>query len=302
MNRLAVIIGRFQVPRLTSGHMQLLRTAQGEGTRVLVLIGTPQSPLNARYPIPASSIRRSILREDRNALVMTVEDQECDRAWSAQVDACIASALNLTDIPEALIFAGRDSFVSHYHGRYPVKTVDFRNDASGTEARKLVLANPPLESADFRAGCIYALNTIPPRVYETVDIAVLNEDLLLLGRRANAEHWRFIGGHVDPGECFEQAARRELLEETGLTIEGALTYCGDFLLDDWRTRGATRARYRTMLFVGTYSHGAPRPGDDIAEVAWWKISGLPPITPTHHPLVDALRAHFRTANGLEPRT
>ncbi len=31
------------------------------------------------------------------------------------------------------------------------------------------------------------------------------------------EKWGFVGGHVEPGESYEEAAYRELHEETGLT-------------------------------------------------------------------------------------
>lgn len=39
-----------------------------------------------------------------------------------------------------------------------------------------------------------------------------------------AEQWGIVGGHVDPGEEWPAATRRELLEETGIVLpEGALT-------------------------------------------------------------------------------
>jgi 8-oxo-dGTP diphosphatase len=39
------------------------------------------------------------------------------------------------------------------------------------------------------------------------------------GRPPSAGLWSLPGGRVDPGETFTEAARREVAEETGLTVE-----------------------------------------------------------------------------------
>ncbi len=41
---------------------------------------------------------------------------------------------------------------------------------------------------------------------------------LLLGKRADNGRWGLPGGAMEPGETTEEAARREALEETGLTV------------------------------------------------------------------------------------
>ncbi len=46
-----------------------------------------------------------------------------------------------------------------------------------------------------------------------------NERLqILLIRHVNGGHWAFPKGHVEKGETEEQTARREILEETGLSV------------------------------------------------------------------------------------
>jgi 8-oxo-dGTP diphosphatase len=58
-----------------------------------------------------------------------------------------------------------------------------------------------------------------------VGIGVLildSQNRLLLGQRKNAhrnESWGPPGGHLEFGESFEECARREILEETGLYID-----------------------------------------------------------------------------------
>ena len=60
-----------------------------------------------------------------------------------------------------------------------------------------------------------------PRIPIALVVAIRDGRVLVARRRDDAEHlpgaWEFPGGKVERGETPEQAARRELGEETGLT-------------------------------------------------------------------------------------
>lgn len=70
--------------------------------------------------------------------------------------------------------------------------------------------------------------TTPKRRIAVVMLVDEAERVLLQLRDAQAPSapgkWALPGGGIEPGETPEEAAHRELLEETGLRIEGALTF------------------------------------------------------------------------------
>ena len=93
-----------------------------------------------------------------------------------------------------------------------------------------------------------------PRSHHSAGAVVLDGSRCLLIRRGR--EWIFPKGHVEPGESPEEAARREVLEETGMEIEvgtrlGATRY--GFQSPDGRWN-----RKRVEWFLGRRVGGAVR--------------------------------------------
>ena len=70
-----------------------------------------------------------------------------------------------------------------------------------------------------------------------------------------AGKWSFAGGHVDFGDAPEEAARREVLEETGLTVG----YCHPLRKMPYvNTHFVEGKQYITLFFIAQYIGGEPK--------------------------------------------
>ncbi|BDP41188.1 hypothetical protein DAETH_11570 [Deinococcus aetherius] len=108
-------------------------------------------------------------------------------------------------------------------------------------------------------------------------VAVLDRRAgVLLVRRGDNGLWDLPGGAVEVGEEVEAAARRELLEETGLT-PGPLTPLGVFSGERHchAYPDGNVVAWVTVLYTAPHTGGTARAGDDAAEVAWWPLTALP---------------------------
>jgi 8-oxo-dGTP diphosphatase len=105
-----------------------------------------------------------------------------------------------------------------------------------------------------------------------VSVALVRGDRILLVRRGRPPSlglYAFPGGRVEAGETAEQAARRELLEETGLTA-GTLSPYREYLIEpEERPIG-----FRLQVFAGSYSGGDTRAGDDADAAGWFTLADM----------------------------
>ena len=93
---------------------------------------------------------------------------------------------------------------------------------------------------------------------------------VLLVQRAGepaAGQWAIPGGKVRPGESLQQAAEREIQEETGVTIRaGEPVFCFDLIERD--DNGDLRYHYVIVDLLAEYVEGEPRAADDALDAAW----------------------------------
>jgi ADP-ribose pyrophosphatase YjhB (NUDIX family) len=121
----------------------------------------------------------------------------------------------------------------------------------------------------------------PPRPIVGIGICLLrpeNGGAVLLARRGQPPSpgsWSLPGGAQELGETAEQAARRELLEETGL-IAGPLLLAATADSIHRDEAGLVRFHYTIIDFAALAAGGTLRAGDDVAEVAWAPLADLAP--------------------------
>ncbi len=106
--------------------------------------------------------------------------------------------------------------------------------------------------------------------FPTVDVIIrIGNEVVLIKRRNEPYGWALPGGFVDYGESLEQAAVREVGEETGLGLEN---------LQQFRAYSSPdrdpRQHNISMVFTADGT-GEPRAGDDAAGIRLWPLNDLP---------------------------
>lgn len=125
----------------------------------------------------------------------------------------------------------------------------------------------------------------------------LGTDILLFSERGGEYHtlliergnepfkgfWAFPGGFVEEGESAEEAATRELQEETGLQITH-LKQLGAFTRPGRDPRGwIVTVAYYAFVDIEQLS---PTAGDDASKAEWLPLTSLPKLAFDHQEILD----------------
>ena len=133
------------------------------------------------------------------------------------------------------------------------------------------------------------------RVQVGVGVFVKRKGKILVGKRKGshgAGSWALPGGHLEPGESFETCCKREVLEETGLSINNISPVV--FTNDVFRDEGL---HYITLFFEGDYESGEAIVAEPhhCEEWRWVSLEHIP--QPIFLPLRNALKQILENRPG-----
>ena len=108
---------------------------------------------------------------------------------------------------------------------------------------------------------------------------------ILMVYNGDTNHWSMPGGAVEEGETLEQAAVREVKEETGLLVKISDIIAVNECFFDKKEEHAIFVTFRAIIIGGNISIENP---EEISEITWVDISKADELMPYHKDGIDKL--------------
>lgn len=119
---------------------------------------------------------------------------------------------------------------------------------------------------------------------------IIQEDKILFQRRTDNGKWGLIGGLLEMNETFEEAALREIREETGLEVE-LDSFLGIFHNHDMVWSNGDAAHVISAMFTANIVSGEPRIDEESYELRFFGKEEIPELFAEDH--IAALDAYFQ---------
>ena len=117
---------------------------------------------------------------------------------------------------------------------------------------------------------------------------IIKENKILLQRRTDNGKWGFIGGLVEMNETYEQAALREIREETGLEVQ-LESFLGIFHNHNMVWSNGDAAHVISAMFTARIVRGEPRIDEESYELRFCGTDEIPELFAEDH--IASLKAY-----------
>jgi ADP-ribose pyrophosphatase YjhB (NUDIX family) len=127
-------------------------------------------------------------------------------------------------------------------------------------------------------------------ILNSAGAVIIMDGKILLQRRTDNGQWGLIGGLVELNETYEEAALREIREETGLdvTLE---SFLGIFHNHNMVWSNGDAAHVISAMFTARIISGEPRIDEESYELRFFGKEELPSLFAEDH--IAALDAYFQ---------
>ena len=135
----------------------------------------------------------------------------------------------------------------------------------------------------------------------TVNAIVVKNDEVLLGKRGTfqgkpileAGKWGLLGGFLGRDETLIQAARREVMEESGWEIDDIKL----FRINDNPQRPKEDRQNIDIIFIAKATKQVGISDEEVTELSWYGLNNLPPKDQIAFDHSDALEMYKKYLKG-----